>query len=49
MRTGSAPLAAQWHEIRIDWFNRAGGAAPDLSLAPVGEELGPVDGEDLSH
>ena len=41
--TGVTPLAAGWHPIRIEWFNKTGGAVLELKLAPVGKEAVPID------
>ncbi len=46
--TGTAPLAAGWHEIRLEWFNKSGGATLDLQLAPLGKTLAVLASEDMA-
>ncbi|MBX3096647.1 MAG: alpha-L-fucosidase [Fimbriimonadaceae bacterium] len=36
---GFAPLAAGWHDVRLVWFNKTGGAALKLAIGVVGSEL----------
>ena len=39
---GAAPLAAGLHPIRVEWFNKTGGAELKLAWAAAGEELRPI-------
>ncbi len=36
---GTAPLAAGWHAIRVEWFNKTGGAELELRMGELGETL----------
>ena len=38
-RTGVMALGEGWHPIRVEWFNKTGGAVLDLRWAPVGSPL----------
>ena len=40
--TGVAPLAAGWHPIRVEYFNKTGGAVLELLMGPLGEKPQPV-------
>lgn len=48
-RTGLAPLAAGWHPITVEWFNRTGDAALSLRMAPLGQPPEPLGPDALSH
>lgn len=37
MKAGYAPLARGWHDIRIVWFNKTGGAALKLAMGRIGQ------------
>ncbi len=47
-RVGAAALAAGWHPITVEWFNKTGGAELSLKLAPVGNPPRPISPQDLS-
>ncbi len=38
-KRGTAPLAKGWHPIEVQYFNKTGGSALDLSWAPAGGKL----------
>jgi alpha-L-fucosidase len=42
-KRGSAPLSKGWHAIRVEWFNKAGGASLDLKVGVLGEKVQPID------
>jgi hexosaminidase len=46
---GTVALAAGWHTIELDWFNRTGDAALRLLMARTGEPLAPIPAADLAH
>ncbi|MFN0058626.1 MAG: alpha-L-fucosidase [Planctomycetota bacterium] len=48
-KRGVLALGEGWHELRLDYFNRTGGAALELKCARLGEELKPVPENWLSH
>ncbi|MBK8098404.1 MAG: alpha-L-fucosidase [Planctomycetes bacterium] len=48
-KTGLIALAAGVHPLTIDWFNKAGGAALQLTWAPAGGAHEPVRGRALGH
>ncbi len=48
-RVGVAALAAGWHTVTVEWFNKTGGADLSLKMGLVGGELAPVGAEALSH
>ncbi|MBS1724264.1 MAG: alpha-L-fucosidase [Armatimonadetes bacterium] len=37
-KPGAAPLSKGWHHIRVEWFNKTGGADLLVKMAPLGEE-----------
>jgi hypothetical protein len=39
---GVAALGAGLHPIRIEWFNKTGGTALSMEMAPVGSKLAEV-------
>ncbi|RMH01726.1 MAG: hypothetical protein D6702_10615 [Planctomycetota bacterium] len=41
-RTAHAALAAGLHKVRVEWFNKTGGATLELSVARDGGEMRPV-------
>jgi len=45
VKTGSIALAEGWHPIRIEWFNKTGGASLNLQMGLLGEEMGEIDSE----
>ncbi len=47
--SGVAPLAAGWHPIRVEWFNKTGGAVLDLTMGALGETPRPIAEEDLGN
>jgi alpha-L-fucosidase len=47
--SGVAALAAGWHPIRVEWFNKTGGAALDLMMGAIGEVPQPIARESFSH
>ena len=46
---GVAPLAAGAHDLRVEWFNKRGGAALRLMVARPGGDFEPLALEDLHH
>ncbi|MHC5023159.1 MAG: alpha-L-fucosidase [Planctomycetota bacterium] len=46
---GTIALAAGLHPILVEYFNKTGGAALDLRMAPLGETLTPVAAAALVH
>ncbi|MEW6071051.1 MAG: alpha-L-fucosidase [Planctomycetota bacterium] len=48
-RTGAAPLAAGWHRLRVEWFNKTGGAVLDLQVGPAGAPPAPIAAADLAR
>lgn len=42
-------LGAGYHPIRVEWFNKRGGAELGVKLGPVGGRLVPISDEFLSH
>jgi alpha-L-fucosidase len=48
-RRGTIALAQGWHALRVDYFNKTGGADLALAMAPIGEPLAPVGPERLKH
>ena len=45
---GVAALAAGWHPLRVEWFNKTGGAVLDLEVGPVGTPPEPLAPERLA-
>ena len=41
-RRSSAPLAKGWHKIKVEWFNKAGGAVLELRMGIPGGELNTI-------
>jgi hypothetical protein len=48
-RTGTAALAAGWHPITVQYFNRTGGAELKLACGPAAGPLEDVAGERFAH
>jgi alpha-L-fucosidase len=48
-RVGSIPLARGLHSIRVDWFNRTGGAELDLRLGLGRDTPAPLAADKLFH
>jgi hypothetical protein len=48
-KTGDVALAAGWHAIRVEYFNKTGGAALALRLGAVGAEPAAIPAADLRH
>jgi alpha-L-fucosidase len=48
-RRGQIALAAGLHPLRLEYFNKVGGAELQLSWAMVGQELAPVPDQALAH
>jgi hypothetical protein len=46
---GRTALAAGWHPIRLDWFNRTGQTALALKMGPAGGPLHAIGAADLGH
>jgi alpha-L-fucosidase len=46
---GRVALAAGAHALRVEWFNRTGGAELGLKTARIGQPLAPVAGRALLH
>jgi alpha-L-fucosidase len=44
-----AALAAGWHRLRVEWFNRTGDATLAVKMAPAGEDLKPIPPEMMGH
>ena len=40
---GSVALEKGWHPIRVEWFNKTGGATLNLSVGKLGSQLHEVD------
>lgn len=38
-KRGSAPLAKGWHDVRVEWFNKTGGASLNLRMGLLGGDL----------
>ncbi|MBL8064524.1 MAG: alpha-L-fucosidase [Chthonomonadaceae bacterium] len=47
VKTGVAPLAKGLHHLRVEWFNKSGGADLALRLGVAGRQLQPVAGSAL--
>jgi alpha-L-fucosidase len=47
--TSVAALGAGWHPIRVEWFNKTGGAELGLKMAPAGEAPRAIPAESLRH
>jgi len=48
-KSGTAALAEGLHRLRIEWFNKTGGATLGVSIARAGEELATLEGDWLAH
>ena len=46
-RTGVIPLAAGWHPLSVEYFNKTGGAELQLRCGPLGTEPAPLEPERL--
>jgi len=46
---GAIPLTAGRHALRVEWFNKTGGATLGLRFGLQGAELAPVPAERLAH
>jgi len=47
-KRGAAPLSKGWHAIRVEWFNRTGGATLDLKMGVLGKHLKEIDPSSFS-
>lgn len=47
--SGVAPLSAGGHDIRIEWFNKSGGAALEVKMTKAGGALAPIEPARLTH
>ena len=47
-KRGTIPLATGWHNIRIEWFNKAGGASLGLTVGRLGEPLKSIPSESFA-
>jgi len=48
-KRGVIALAAGTHPIKVEYFNKTGGASLDLKIAPTGRSLEPVQSSALKH
>ena len=42
-KRGSAPLSKGWHALKVEWFNKAGGATLDLRMGVLGKKVHSID------
>ncbi len=42
-KRGSAPLSRGWHNIKVEWFNKTGGAHLNLRMGVLGEAMHAID------
>jgi hypothetical protein len=42
-KRGVAPLSKGWHAIKVEWFNKAGGATLDLRMGVLGKQVQTID------
>jgi alpha-L-fucosidase len=47
-KRGAVALAKGWHEFRVEWFNKTGGASLDVEMGVVGGELKSIPSTSLS-
>lgn len=48
-KSGSVALAAGWHKIKIEWFNKTGDAALDVSFGPAGGKKVVLGAKNTGH
>jgi hypothetical protein len=48
-RRGDIALAAGWHAIRVEWFNKSGGAELVLAMGAGDAEPAPIGPGDLAR
>jgi len=48
-KQGDAPLQAGLHHLRVDWFNKTGGAELALRIARPGEDFEPIPSGWFTH
>jgi len=47
--SGVTALAAGWHALRVEWFNKTGGQVLGLTCGALGESPQAIDAENLGH
>ncbi|MFN0241696.1 MAG: alpha-L-fucosidase [Planctomycetota bacterium] len=48
-KSGEIALARGWHALRVDWFNRTGGAELSIRWGRAGDPLAPLTSTSLGH
>ena len=47
-KEGAAALAKGWHPIRVEWFNKTGGAALQVQMGELGHPLQEISANDIA-
>ena len=47
-KEGAAALAKGWHPIRVEWFNKTGGAALQVQMGELGHPLQEISASDIA-